>query len=159
MFLFLSLIWSDTLTQIPGRLWCYRRRVGDSLQWLWSRQPCDHPVWQVLRPSKRVRLYFWHCLTKDLASKFTCHWRSLFSFPSFAYIEFSDRDSVHSAIGLHETMFRGRVLKVRSIYVRWHDITGASSGATEGFILLPSHAVVLLKTCWHTYVDNWLVTL
>lgn len=50
-----------------------------------------------------------------LASKFTC-WHSLFSFTSFAYIEFSDRDSVHSAIGLHETMFRGRVLKVRSIY-------------------------------------------
>lgn len=36
-------------------------------------------------------------------------------FHSFAYIEFSDRDSVHSAIGLHETLFRGRVLKVRSI--------------------------------------------
>lgn len=33
---------------------------------------------------------------------------------SFAYIEFSDRDSVQSAIGLHETLFRGRVLKVRS---------------------------------------------
>lgn len=32
---------------------------------------------------------------------------------SFAYIEFSDRDSVTSAIGLHETLFRGRVLKVR----------------------------------------------
>lgn len=31
---------------------------------------------------------------------------------SFAYIEFSDRDSVTSAIGLHETLFRGRVLKV-----------------------------------------------
>nr|XP_043886830.1 embryonic polyadenylate-binding protein 2 isoform X2 [Solea senegalensis] len=30
----------------------------------------------------------------------------------FAYIEFSDRDSVQSAIGLHETLFRGRVLKV-----------------------------------------------
>ncbi|XP_011608425.1 embryonic polyadenylate-binding protein 2 isoform X2 [Takifugu rubripes] len=30
----------------------------------------------------------------------------------FAYIEFSDRDSVNSAIGLHETLFRGRVLKV-----------------------------------------------
>uniref|UniRef100_A0A087XMB4 PABPN1 like, cytoplasmic n=1 Tax=Poecilia formosa TaxID=48698 RepID=A0A087XMB4_POEFO len=29
----------------------------------------------------------------------------------FAYIEFSDRDSVQSAIGLHETVFRGRVLK------------------------------------------------
>lgn len=42
----------------------------------------------------------------------------LFSLPSFfvfsfAYIEFSDRDSVTSAIGLHETLFRGRVLKVR----------------------------------------------
>lgn len=36
-----------------------------------------------------------------------------FSFAfSFAYIEFSDRDSVTSAIGLHETLFRGRVLKV-----------------------------------------------
>lgn len=35
----------------------------------------------------------------------------LFDF-SFAYIEFSDRDSVTSAIGLHETLFRGRVLKV-----------------------------------------------
>lgn len=34
---------------------------------------------------------------------------------SFAYIEFTDRDSVQSAIGLHETLFRGRVLKVRSI--------------------------------------------
>lgn len=33
-------------------------------------------------------------------------------FCSFAYIEFSDRDSVTSAIGLHETLFRGRVLKV-----------------------------------------------
>ncbi|KAG7258795.1 hypothetical protein CRUP_001179 [Coryphaenoides rupestris] len=30
----------------------------------------------------------------------------------FAYIEFSDRDSVQSAIGLDETLFRGRVLKV-----------------------------------------------
>lgn len=35
---------------------------------------------------------------------------------SFAYIEFSDRDSVQSAIGLHETLFRGRVLKVREYY-------------------------------------------
>lgn len=35
---------------------------------------------------------------------------------SFAYIEFSDRDSVQSAIGLHETLFRGRVLKVRGYY-------------------------------------------
>lgn len=34
-------------------------------------------------------------------------------FHSFAYIEFTDRDSVQSAIGLHETLFRGRVLKVR----------------------------------------------
>lgn len=40
---------------------------------------------------------------------------SLSPFRSFAYIEFSDRDSVTSAIGLHETLFRGRVLKVRSI--------------------------------------------
>lgn len=36
----------------------------------------------------------------------------LFVLHSFAYIEFSDRDSVQSAIGLHETLFRGRVLKV-----------------------------------------------
>lgn len=36
----------------------------------------------------------------------------LFFLCSFAYIEFSDRDSVTSAIGLHETLFRGRVLKV-----------------------------------------------
>lgn len=36
----------------------------------------------------------------------------LFFFCRFAYIEFSDRDSVTSAIGLHETLFRGRVLKV-----------------------------------------------
>lgn len=40
-------------------------------------------------------------------------------FRSFAYIEFSDRDSVTSAIGLHETLFRGRVLKVRSIKTMW----------------------------------------
>lgn len=33
---------------------------------------------------------------------------------SFAYIEFSDRSSVQSAIGLHETLFRGRVLKVKA---------------------------------------------
>lgn len=37
---------------------------------------------------------------------------TLFPLCSFAYIEFSDRDSVTSAIGLHETLFRGRVLKV-----------------------------------------------
>ena len=35
---------------------------------------------------------------------------------SFAYIEFSDRDSVQSAIGLDETLFRGRVLKVGGVY-------------------------------------------
>lgn len=40
-------------------------------------------------------------------------------FHSFAYIEFSDRDSVTSAIGLHETLFRGRVLKVRSVKTMW----------------------------------------
>ena len=33
---------------------------------------------------------------------------------SFAYIEFSDQSSVQTAIGLHETLFRGRVLKVKS---------------------------------------------
>lgn len=51
-----------------------------------------------------------------------CTLFSLFFFflnlSSFAYIEFSDRDSVQSAIGLHETLFRGRVLKVRMLRIK-----------------------------------------
>lgn len=31
----------------------------------------------------------------------------------FAYIEFSDRESVRMAMALDETLFRGRVIKVR----------------------------------------------
>lgn len=120
-----------TLLKIPGRLWSYCWWAGDPFQWLWSCQPSYHSVWQVLGPSKGVGsacacgfipsdAIWTHSTTMILV---TSHLLNCFFFwhplHSFAYIEFSDRDSVTSAIGLHETLFRGRVLKVRSIKTTW----------------------------------------
>ncbi|XP_068617059.1 embryonic polyadenylate-binding protein 2 [Brachionichthys hirsutus] len=50
----------------------------------------------------------------------------------FAYIEFSDRDSVHSAIGLHETLFRGRVLKVMPKRTNMPGISTTDRGGHRG---------------------------
>ena len=38
----------------------------------------------------------------------------LYSFsPSFAYVEFSDKDSVQTALALDDSLFKGRQIKVR----------------------------------------------
>ncbi|XP_014887560.1 embryonic polyadenylate-binding protein 2-B-like, partial [Poecilia latipinna] len=50
----------------------------------------------------------------------------------FAYIEFSDRDSVQSAIGLHETVFRGRVLKVLPKRTNMPGISTTDRGGHRG---------------------------
>lgn len=50
----------------------------------------------------------------------------------FAYIEFSDRDSVQSAIGLHETLFRGRVLKVMPKRTNMPGISTTDRGGHRG---------------------------
>uniref|UniRef100_A0A8C6UWN2 PABPN1 like, cytoplasmic n=1 Tax=Neogobius melanostomus TaxID=47308 RepID=A0A8C6UWN2_9GOBI len=50
----------------------------------------------------------------------------------FAYIEFSDRESVHSAIGLHETVFRGRVLKVLPKRTNMPGISTTDRGGHRG---------------------------
>ncbi|XP_034048167.1 embryonic polyadenylate-binding protein 2 isoform X2 [Thalassophryne amazonica] len=50
----------------------------------------------------------------------------------FAYIEFSDRDSVQSAIGLHETLFRGRVLKVMPKRTNMPGISTTDRGGPRG---------------------------
>ncbi|NP_001281170.1 embryonic polyadenylate-binding protein 2 [Cynoglossus semilaevis] len=50
----------------------------------------------------------------------------------FAYIEFSDRDSVQSAIGLHETLFRGRVLKVLPKRTNMPGISTTDRGGHRG---------------------------
>uniref|UniRef100_A0A3P8S268 RRM domain-containing protein n=1 Tax=Amphiprion percula TaxID=161767 RepID=A0A3P8S268_AMPPE len=50
----------------------------------------------------------------------------------FAYIEFSDRDSVHCAIGLHETLFRGRVLKVMPKRTNMPRISTTDRGGHRG---------------------------
>ncbi|XP_040016437.2 embryonic polyadenylate-binding protein 2 isoform X1 [Gasterosteus aculeatus] len=50
----------------------------------------------------------------------------------FAYIEFSDPDSVHSAMGLHETMFRGRVLKVMPKRTNMPGISTTDRGGHRG---------------------------
>uniref|UniRef100_A0A3B4AIQ4 RRM domain-containing protein n=1 Tax=Periophthalmus magnuspinnatus TaxID=409849 RepID=A0A3B4AIQ4_9GOBI len=50
----------------------------------------------------------------------------------FAYIEFSDRESVESAIGLHETLFRGRVLKVLPKRTNMPGISTTDRGAHRG---------------------------
>lgn len=56
--------------------------------------------------------------TNLLMNKCTLFFFFFLNLSSFAYIEFSDRDSVQSAIGLHETLFRGRVLKVRMLRIK-----------------------------------------
>ncbi|XP_056464286.1 embryonic polyadenylate-binding protein 2 isoform X2 [Gadus macrocephalus] len=50
----------------------------------------------------------------------------------FAYIEFSDRDSVQSAIGLDETLFRGRVLKVMPKRTNMPGISTTDRGGPRG---------------------------
>ncbi|AWP01453.1 putative embryonic polyadenylate-binding protein 2-B-like [Scophthalmus maximus] len=50
----------------------------------------------------------------------------------FAYIEFTDRDSVQSAIGLHETLFRGRVLKVMPKRTNMPGISTTDRGGHRG---------------------------
>ncbi|KAI9531844.1 embryonic polyadenylate-binding protein 2 isoform X1 [Gymnodraco acuticeps] len=50
----------------------------------------------------------------------------------FAYIEFSDPDSVHSAVGLHETLFRGRVLKVMPKRTNMPGISTTDRGGHRG---------------------------
>ncbi|XP_029283168.1 embryonic polyadenylate-binding protein 2 isoform X2 [Cottoperca gobio] len=50
----------------------------------------------------------------------------------FAYIEFSDPDSVQSAIGLHESLFRGRVLKVMPKRTNMPGISTTDRGGHRG---------------------------
>ncbi|XP_024150579.1 embryonic polyadenylate-binding protein 2 isoform X1 [Oryzias melastigma] len=50
----------------------------------------------------------------------------------FAYIEFSDRSSAQSAVGLHETMFRGRVLKVLPKRTNMPGISTTDRGGHRG---------------------------
>ncbi|XP_062327095.1 embryonic polyadenylate-binding protein 2 [Osmerus eperlanus] len=50
----------------------------------------------------------------------------------FAYIEFSDRDSVQTAIGLDETMFRGRVIKVLPKRTNMPGISSTDRGGQRG---------------------------
>ncbi|KAM9825063.1 embryonic polyadenylate-binding protein 2 [Syngnathus typhle] len=50
----------------------------------------------------------------------------------FAYIEFSDRNSVQSAVGLHETLFRGRVLKVMPKRTNMPGISTTDRGGHRG---------------------------
>ncbi|XP_077449649.1 embryonic polyadenylate-binding protein 2 isoform X2 [Stigmatopora argus] len=50
----------------------------------------------------------------------------------FAYIEFSDRNSVQSAIALHESLFRGRVLKVMPKRTNMPGISTTDRGGHRG---------------------------
>ncbi|XP_028298952.1 embryonic polyadenylate-binding protein 2 [Gouania willdenowi] len=50
----------------------------------------------------------------------------------FAYIEFSDRDSVQNAVSLHETLFRGRVLKVMPKRTNMPGISSTDRGGHRG---------------------------
>ncbi|XP_076011848.1 embryonic polyadenylate-binding protein 2 [Genypterus blacodes] len=50
----------------------------------------------------------------------------------YAYIEFSDRDSVQIAISLHETLFRGRVLKVMPKRTNMPGISTTDRGGQRG---------------------------
>ncbi|XP_056135022.1 embryonic polyadenylate-binding protein 2 isoform X2 [Lampris incognitus] len=50
----------------------------------------------------------------------------------FAYIEFSDKDAVKSAIGLDETLFRGRVLKVMPKRTNMPGISTTDRGGPRG---------------------------
>ncbi|KAM6942684.1 embryonic polyadenylate-binding protein 2 [Xenentodon cancila] len=50
----------------------------------------------------------------------------------FAYIEFSDQSSVQSAVGLHETLFRGRVLKVLPKRTNMPGISTTDRGGHRG---------------------------
>jgi len=50
----------------------------------------------------------------------------------FAYIEFSDRDSVQTAISLDETLFRGRVLKVMPKRTNMPGISTTDRGGPRG---------------------------
>ncbi|KAM6981336.1 embryonic polyadenylate-binding protein 2 [Aplochiton taeniatus] len=50
----------------------------------------------------------------------------------FAYIEFVDRESVPSAVGLDETMFRGRVIKVMPKRTNMPGISSTDRGSHRG---------------------------
>lgn len=57
----------------------------------------------------------------------------LLSLSRYAYIEFEDKSSVKAAVELDESMFRGRVIKVR---MPGAEVTGAKP--REGFVFLPN---------------------
>ncbi|XP_066569859.1 embryonic polyadenylate-binding protein 2 isoform X2 [Amia ocellicauda] len=61
-----------------------------------------------------------------LCDKFTGHPKG------FAYIEFSDRDSVKTAMALDETLFRGRIIKVLPKRTNMPGISSTDRGSHRG---------------------------
>lgn len=90
----------------PGRLRFYTRGNSISFRFLRYHQPRHHLVRQVHR-SQRVRL-------RPLPSNPPSSLANPPTAPhSYAYVEFAEPSLVANAVLLNETMFRGRLLKVR----------------------------------------------
>jgi len=87
-----------------GRLQRYSGRAPRTFPGVWDDKQDHHSLRQVYRASERVSTKLYH------PSRFVPHAQVVCR---FAYVEFAEPDFVDAAMALDNSLFRGRLIKVR----------------------------------------------